>query len=267
MTKLFAPVIRMSLALVKQQIGEVRKGKDPAIQKLILCGGLGSSNYVWKKFEEFCNGPMAGKIMLVRPECPWTAVSVGATFRGLEGSVVLSKKARRWYGISLHQQFRDGVDDEQTSFICPIKGKRAPGYMSWHISKGTKFTEKLRKTIKCYVAIDDDEDDALVFTWDLFACSLDTAPTRVEEPSVEKVGQLILDLQSLGKKGRKKVKTGSSSSKIKAQEIQINVVLTHGGERGIIEMGAFVDRSKVGVAKIEYGSSTTRRGARSGGRL
>jgi hypothetical protein len=49
--------------------------------------------------------------------------------------------------------------------------------------------------------------------------------------------------------------------------VEINIVLTMGSERGILEVTALHKRTKVGSAKIEYGRNNVRKGARSGGKL
>lgn len=71
MKKLFDPVINQILQLIAQQLGEVQKQKAPEIkvsrvlaegsgnthdrtQNLILVGGFGDSQYLWKGIKAFC---------------------------------------------------------------------------------------------------------------------------------------------------------------------------------------------------------------------
>jgi hypothetical protein len=49
----------------------------------------------------------------------WSAVVRGVAVRGLEGSMVLSKKAKKCYGIDVHQEFRMDVDEED-AFLCLV---------------------------------------------------------------------------------------------------------------------------------------------------
>ena len=132
---MFNPVIKTATQLIQKQLQLLKKEKEQQFQVIALCGGLGTSEYVWQKFSEFCQNALEGKVELVTDERAWSAVCRGAAVRGLEGSMVLSKKARRAYGISVHQAFREGIDDENEAFDCPVKGKRAPGYMEWHLRK------------------------------------------------------------------------------------------------------------------------------------
>lgn len=148
---MFEPVVKKSLELVSQQIEAVKKDNQH-VHALVPCGGLGGSPYMWKKFEEY----VADKpeIKLIQPDRPyvaledvcgfgnrvltgirWSTISRGAALRGFQSSMVASRRCRRHYGISLHHQFKEGIDKEETSFICPFYGKRAPGYMNWFIAK------------------------------------------------------------------------------------------------------------------------------------
>jgi hypothetical protein len=200
MEQLFDPVVEKAVALIKKQLKLLKDEKEHPFKVIALCGGLGSSEYIWMKLKEFCADTLKGEVLLVTDERAWSAVCRGAAVRGLEGSMVLSKKARRAYGIVVHQVFRKGIDKEKDSFICPIKGKRAPGYMEWHLRRvcyplrlplrfsltlmnfqGDKITTNMRKTIKTYVAIEVDDED-LTFNWDLYSCALDIAPSRLDRP-------------------------------------------------------------------------------------
>jgi hypothetical protein len=135
MEQLFNPVVEKAIALIKKQLQLLKEEKEHPFKVIALCGGLGSSEYIWMKLKEFCIGALKGAVLLVTDERAWSAVCRGAAVRGLEGSMVLSKKARRAYGICVHQVFREGIDNEEDSFVCPIKGKRAPGYMEWHLRR------------------------------------------------------------------------------------------------------------------------------------
>lgn len=100
---------------------------------LCLCGGLGSSEYVWKQFKQYVKDKLDDKCAIFTDKRAWSAVVRGAAIRGLSGSLVLSKRAKRAYGIGIHQAFREGIDDERDAELCPVKGKRARGYLYWPI--------------------------------------------------------------------------------------------------------------------------------------
>lgn len=135
MQELFEPVVQAALGLVEEQRKQLKRDKASCFKTIALCGGLGTSSYIWARFNEFCKGKMAGEVQLVTDERAWSAVSRGAATRGLEGSMVLSKRARRAYGLGCHHQFQEGIDDEANAFECPLKGKRAEGYVDWFMTK------------------------------------------------------------------------------------------------------------------------------------
>lgn len=135
MVQLFNPVVEKAISLIQHQLKCLKDGREQPFKVIALCGGLGSSEYIWTKFEAFCEKTLKGEVLLVTDERAWSAICRGAAVRGLEGSMVLSKRARRAYGIVVHQVFREGIDNEDESFMCPVKGKRAPGYMEWHLRR------------------------------------------------------------------------------------------------------------------------------------
>lgn len=132
---MFDPVIEKAIALIDLQRSTLKKEKKPIFKVICLCGGLGSSDYVEFRFQEYIDTVLIGQCMLVKNSRAWSAVVRGAAIRGLDGSFVLAKKSKCFYGIGVHQAFEEGVDDEAKSFICPIKGKRADGYVDWVVKK------------------------------------------------------------------------------------------------------------------------------------
>lgn len=116
------------------ELSEKLKSEELAPFKIMcLCGGLGSSEYVWRRFQQYKMEKLNGQCTIFTDRRAWSAVVRGAAIRGLTGSLVLSKKAKRAYGIGIHQAFRDRVDDEKDMVMCPVKGKRARGYVYWPV--------------------------------------------------------------------------------------------------------------------------------------
>jgi len=100
-------------------------------QVVILCGGLASSEYVWDKFHDYCQDLFDGEVKVIRPDNAWGAVSYGAAAYGMKRTLMVGRVARRHYGIEAHRQFRDGVDPEARSYMCPKFGKRLRGKIEW----------------------------------------------------------------------------------------------------------------------------------------
>jgi hypothetical protein len=133
--QMFSPVVAVALSLITEQYNLLEKIKELPFRIIALCGGLGTSEYIWTKFQEHCDGILEGKVELVTDERAWSSVVRGACVRGLEGNMVLAKKARRCYGVEVHQPFREGIDKEEKAFTDDVGGKRAPGYVHWLVKK------------------------------------------------------------------------------------------------------------------------------------
>lgn len=135
MAEWFDKVVDNAIELANQQISALREAENRTPNFIMLCGGLANSHYVWTRFEEYCAEEHHGNISLQTDDRAWSAVVRGAVIRGLEGSKVVSRNSRHWYGIELHRKFEEGVDNEDESFVCPLKGKRAPKYFDFHVRK------------------------------------------------------------------------------------------------------------------------------------
>lgn len=136
---MFQPVLDKAFALVEDQLSDLKKENIIPFRIICLCGGLGSSKYVWRKFSEFCQDRLP-TCDLVTDSRAWSAVVRGAAVRGLDGSAVLTKRSKRAYGIGVHQAFDADVDDEAAAFMCPVGGKRASGYVKWQIKRLVHIT-------------------------------------------------------------------------------------------------------------------------------
>lgn len=131
--ELFEPVVEKAFAIIDQISAKLEAEDLPGFRIMCLCGGLGSSEYMWRRFQGYVKEKLDGKCEIFTDDRAWSAVVRGAAIRGLSGSLVLSKRAKRAYGIGIHQTFQEGVDDEADMWMCPAKGKRARGYVSWTI--------------------------------------------------------------------------------------------------------------------------------------
>jgi hypothetical protein len=68
--------------------------------------------------------------------CSQSAVLRGAALRGLEGLAPHIKHARRHYGVSGRDFFRENIDPEYRSYIDPMSNKKyCSERMKWLISK------------------------------------------------------------------------------------------------------------------------------------
>ncbi len=132
---MFEPVADRAIRLATNQLQYLREEEESPYRVIALCGGLGQSEYIWQKFEQFCEDFLGGQVELVTDDQAWSAIVRGAATRGLEGSMVLSKRSKRSYGIGCHQAFGEGIDKEEDAFDCPIGGKRADHYVEFSLLK------------------------------------------------------------------------------------------------------------------------------------
>ena len=135
MKSLFEVPVQQSLQLVFEQVKLINKRKAATVKIIILCGGLGSSPYMKLRFDEFCEEKFGGRIQVVKPLRPWSAVCRGAALRGLEESPILSRRSRHHYGFVVHVDFDEDRHDEKDALRDELLGKRAKNQMKWAVKK------------------------------------------------------------------------------------------------------------------------------------
>ena len=111
MRGVFDPVVDKIIELVNGQVSMTNK----AIRAVLLVGGFGQNNYL----KERLRSALGKKIEVMQPPNAWTAVVRGAVMMGLAkansklASVALvSRAARKHYGISLSSRFVEGTHEE-----------------------------------------------------------------------------------------------------------------------------------------------------------
>src|SRR5690606_12766184 len=106
--------------LVQGQVDGLR-AKNGIVSGIVLVGGFGQSDYLYRRLKAHFTGGAppppyserpthagaaasaavdAASIEVMQPVYAWTAVVRGAVLRGLEGNMVISRKARMHYGTS-----------------------------------------------------------------------------------------------------------------------------------------------------------------------
>ncbi|KAG4256670.1 hypothetical protein FPRO03_03680 [Fusarium proliferatum] len=143
--------------LVGSQCKEVQEetGKPP--KKILLVGGLGSSEYVYDKLTEI----FSNKVL--RPSDGWSAVARGAVLRLLQENIssqpvhspedqealgilpdVVSRRSRYHYGIVVSTSTEGlNLDPEDVITINP-EGFERVSRMRWYLQKGDKIDKKSR---------------------------------------------------------------------------------------------------------------------------
>ena len=138
--------------LVQGQVDGLRS-KGEIVSGIVLVGGFGQSHYLYKRlkmhFSSAAPPPYSeypthkpllsdagNSIEVMQPVYAWTAVVRGAVLRGLEGSMVVSRKARMHYGTSYATVYDEGKHSVSERYWSPLWERwMVSDRMQWHISK------------------------------------------------------------------------------------------------------------------------------------
>lgn len=150
---IFEPVVKEVCDLVQGQVDELRH-KGGIVSGIVLVGGFGQSEYLYKRLKgHFTSGApppyserpthaMAraigenGSIEVMQPLYAWTAVVRGAVLRGLEGNMVISRKARMHYGTSYATVYDEDKHSVSDRYWSPLWERwMVSDRMQWHIAK------------------------------------------------------------------------------------------------------------------------------------
>ncbi|KAE9368265.1 actin-like ATPase domain-containing protein [Stipitochalara longipes BDJ] len=194
MQSLFDPVMDDVIKLVSQQaeVGEKMSGRK--LDRLILVGGFGDSDYLHSKLKTWCLSH--GNIQLTCPEDCQSAIVRGAALRGLEGTRPDVFFAKRHYGWSWGEPFREGIDDEENAYTDDYNGKKyCRGRMHWVISKGQELLPDSVFARNVQLSMDPAHTPLAErkSTLQLFSCSFTEPPEREEHYSCQKNGVLVTD--------------------------------------------------------------------------
>lgn len=152
---IFEPVIAEVVKLLEGQVDAIR-AKGDNVSGIILVGGFGQSNYLYERLKKHFNstpppaytekptqvvdvvvpteGP--GNVEVMQPLYAWTAVVRGAVLRGLDDSMVLSRRSRLHYGTSYATVFDEAKHPLADRYWSPLWERwMISDRMQWHIAK------------------------------------------------------------------------------------------------------------------------------------
>jgi hypothetical protein len=150
-TEIFDPVVQEVVDLVEGQVQTIRS-KGGLVCGIVLVGGFGQSNYLYGRLKaHFNNAPpppyterpthaaamnAAQTVEVMHPMYAWTAVVRGAVLRGLEGSMVVSRRSRWHYGTSYATVFDEAKHPISDRYWSPLWERwMVSDRMQWHIAK------------------------------------------------------------------------------------------------------------------------------------
>ncbi len=150
--EIFEPVVREVCELVQGQVDGIRQ-KGGIVSGIVLVGGFGQSNYLYTRLKSHFNTAAPppyserpthaqataiienGSVEVMQPVNAWTAVVRGAVLRGLEGSMVISRKARMHYGTSYATVYDEDKHQVSERYWSPLWERwMVSDRMQWHIT-------------------------------------------------------------------------------------------------------------------------------------
>ncbi|KAI6790853.1 actin-like ATPase domain-containing protein [Hortaea werneckii] len=175
---IFKPVVQQIIELIEGQVNSVHE-LGQKVNALVLVGGFGQSEFLAtclrKRFSE-----REPTIEVLQPANAWTAVVRGAVLRGLEGQeLVLSRKARRHYGVVVNRPFDEKVHSDSAKYWDDFESCwKAKDQMRWYIRKGDTIPSDapvLFSFHRCFELNDRNEANHA-----LIVCDDDNAPSQCE---------------------------------------------------------------------------------------
>ncbi|KAK3954661.1 hypothetical protein QBC32DRAFT_76636 [Pseudoneurospora amorphoporcata] len=211
---IFDPVVKEVCDLVQGQVDNLR-GKGQTVSGIILVGGFGQSDYLYRKLKSHFTSTLApppyteiptqqgphltgsltgsnSSIEVMQPVYAWTAVVRGAVLRGLEGNMVISRKARMHYGTSYATVYDEEKHSVTERYWSPLWERwMVSDRMQWHIAKGETISPQ--NPIAFHYTRNFRPGQSLVVTDDLIACEADEPPKSYTRDLI-KVCTLTTDL-------------------------------------------------------------------------
>lgn len=149
--EIFDPVVEEVTSLVEGQVQTIRQ-KGGLVCGIVLVGGFGQSNYLYSRMKgHFGSAPpppyterpthavalsAPQSIEIYHPIHAWTAVVRGAVLRGLEGSMVVSRRSRWHYGTSYATVFDEAKHPISDRYWSPLWERwMVADRMQWHLQK------------------------------------------------------------------------------------------------------------------------------------
>ncbi|KAF8862453.1 actin-like ATPase domain-containing protein [Acephala macrosclerotiorum] len=146
MRGIFEPVVSEVITLVQGQIDT----SDREIRAVLLVGGFGESSYL----KERLRAALDHSIEVMQPPNAWTAVVRGAVMMGLGRAQaelaavgVMSRSARKHYGIELHPEYDPEKHEEGKKYWWAKYRQFHVPTVSWFIKRGEPVQEGNPKKI------------------------------------------------------------------------------------------------------------------------
>ncbi len=153
--------------------------------------------YTERPTHAVANLPQPHAIEVMQPIYAWTSVVRGAVLRGLEGSMVVSRRSRLHYGTSYATVFDETLHPVKDRYWSPLWERwMVSDRMQWHIAKGEQVSEQ--RPISFHYTRNFRPGQSLVVEDELIACAEDEAPGAFDaEKGLISVCTLTTDLSAV----------------------------------------------------------------------
>ncbi|GME65215.1 actin-like ATPase domain-containing protein [Neofusicoccum parvum] len=209
--EIFDPVVQDVIALVDGQVTSLR-ARGERVSGVVLVGGFGQSDHLYLRMKAHFNaaappppyeerpthavavaGTQANQaVQVMHPMYAWTAVVRGAVLRGLEGSMVVSRRSRCHYGTSYATVFDEAKHSVAERYWSPLWERwMVSDRMQWHIRKDEQLSDSA--PVSFHYTRNFRPGQSLVVEDDLIACDWDEAPESYKKGLVS-VCTLTTDL-------------------------------------------------------------------------
>jgi len=270
--QIFDPIVNDVIALVEHQV-QVLRDFDEKVTAILCVGGFGQSAYLQKRLEAHFETDLppayslqevegsdsdtvkdleTQSIKVMVPTDCWTACVRGALQRGLQDSIVVSRKCRFNYGTAASTRFREGVHPESSKFWDKLEECYcADGEMQWYIKKGETVSNQreIKFPFERTWARDPLAGDTLV-TDDLLASDSSTQAFMKTAPGVFKVCTLTSDLSAVP---RRCFRPFTKASGVKHYKLSFDLVMTINSAD--IEFALEVDGETYGTVTTSFDHS------------
>ncbi|KAF5704859.1 Hsp70 family heat shock protein [Fusarium globosum] len=246
MIDLFDPVVKKIIALLEQQIQATRSESELEIKTICLVGGFGESIYLLNKLREWC----PDGVELINPNKSWEAICIGAALRGLEGPIVVKKKSKRHIGLALSIPFDANIHNPWDAYYDQEDKMKRVMVMDWMINRGQSITSGSVVTRSRYWTIG--EKESKIRTQTLYESTEAVAPGNLAHPSVQKLGELYIDLRKVDLRGCQSRETGSLFSKKTIYRIEFSLEMMPENDLGYIYFRVICSGKVLGEARLEF---------------
>ena len=155
MKEIFEPTMKQILDIIYGQIKSIKAVGLEKPKLVLVVGGFGRNPYLYEQIRSHCARQDIGTR---RPQGEWSAVVKGAVCCGLEGieslekRLIVSRRARKFYGLSRHSTWDSSKHHPDDYFIDAVDGKPyARSQMQWLMAKGDELPTAMPKIIRMSV--------------------------------------------------------------------------------------------------------------------